>query len=125
MNTLKPLVAALAMGALVLPLSAPAQGQGGSDELTRHLRACLSAGAGGAPKDSLFSAVAALRSLCGVQIKRVRAYRLAEIDRHFGLPGAKLTPQRKDELERAHEAATRALNDEVALAISNFTGLTS
>ena len=122
MNTPKPLVAALAAGALVLPISA--QGQGGPDELTRHLRACLTSGSAGAPKDSLLSAVVAVRSLCAGQIKRLREYRHAEIDRQFGLPEAKLTPRRQDELERAHDAATRALNDEVALAISNFTGLT-
>ena len=92
--------------------------------LERRLRACLTAGAPGAPRDSLTAAVVALRSLCHTQIRRVREDRLATVDASFGLPEARLSASEQDELERARDAATRRLNDEIALAISNFTGLT-
>ena len=92
--------------------------------LERRLRACLVTGAPGAPRDSLVAAVVALRSLCYTQIRRVREFRLAEIDAGFGLPEARLSASQEAERERAHDAATRALNDEIALAVANFTGLT-
>ena len=91
--------------------------------LERRLRACLSSGAVGAPRDSLLSAVVAVRSLCHTQIRRVREFRLAAVDASFGLPGARLSSAKRDELDREREAATRRLNDEIALAISDFTGL--
>ena len=92
--------------------------------LERRLRACLVSGSAGAPRDSLLSAVVAVRSLCYTQIRRVREFRLAAVDASFGLPEARLGASRQDELDRARDAATRKLNDEIALAISNFTGLT-
>ena len=92
--------------------------------LERRLRACLTTGAPGAPRESLTAAIIALRSLCYTQIRRVREFRLAPIDASFGLPGARLTASQQDKLGRARDATTRQLNDEIALAISNFTGLT-
>ena len=113
--------------ALLAAAAAPLAAQGDpSDEalLERRLRACLSSGAAGAPRDSLLSAVVAVRSLCHTQIGRVLDFRLAAVDKSFGLPGARLSASRQIELDRARDAAARQLNDEVALAVSNFTGLT-
>ena len=92
--------------------------------LERRLRACLVAGSAGAPRDSLLAAVLALRSLCHTQINRVRDVRLREIEASFGLPQARLTPGQQEALDRARDAETRRLNDEIAHAISTFTGLT-
>ena len=91
--------------------------------LERRLRACLTAGAAGAPRDSLTAAVVALRSLCHTQIRRVREHRLAEVEASYGLPERPLTANQQDELDRARAASTRQLNDEIALAVANFTGL--
>lgn len=94
------------------------------EQLERRLRACLVSGSAGAPTDSLLSAVVAVRSLCYTQISRLRDSRLRDIDASFGLPEARLGAVRQDELDRARDAETRRLNDEIARAISNFTGLT-
>ena len=118
---------ALVGGALVAGLAVPVPAQNvASDEaaLVRKLRDCLTAGAPGAPRDSLTSAVVALRSLCYTQIRRVRDVRLRAIDERFGLPEASLTQREHEELERARDLATRHLNDEIAVAVANFTGLT-
>ena len=106
--------AALAVSAA--PLAAQ-DGPAGEAQLERRLRACLVSGSAGAPNDSLLSAVVAVRSLCHTQINRLRDFRLREID-------ARLGAARQDELDRARDAETRRLNDEVARAIANFTGLT-
>ena len=119
----RPLFLGLALLAPAAPLTA-------QDEpvapalLESRLGACLSAGSGGAPRDSLTSAVVALRSLCHTQIRRVREVRLAAVDASFGLPEARLSASRQDELDRARDQATRQLNHEIAFAISNHTGLT-
>ena len=42
----------------------------------------------------------------------------------IGLPDAKLTASQQEALEKARDAAIRRLNDEIALTISNWTGLT-
>src|SRR5690606_25792379 len=113
--------------ALLAGAAVPLAAQADSPEealLERRLRACLTSGAAGAPRDSLLSAVVAVRSLCHTQIRRVRDLRLAVVDASFGLPDARLSASRQIELDRARDAATRQLNDEVALAVSNFTGLT-
>ena len=94
------------------------------EQLERRLRACLVSGSAGAPRDSLVSAVVAVRSLCYTQINRLRDFRLREIDGSFGLSRARLSAIRQDELDRARDVETRRLNDEIARAISNFTGLT-
>jgi len=94
------------------------------EQLERRLRACLVSGSAGAPTDSLLSAVVAVRSLCYTQIIRLRDFRLREIDTSFGLPEARPNAVRQDELDRARDAETRRLNDEIARSISNFTGLT-
>jgi hypothetical protein len=112
--------------ALVVAMAASAAPLAAQDDsypvLERRARACLSNGAAGAPRDSLLSAVVALRSLCAPQITRLRAARLAEVDAGFP-PDRNLTATQRDARERARDTARRQLNDEIALAISNFTGL--
>ena len=118
--------AALGLGLLASAM-APLAAQGDvSDEalLQRRLRACLTAGAPGAPRDSLASAVAALRSLCYTQFRRLRELRLREVDAPFGLPNKTLSRDEQEQLGHARDRATRQLDGEIALAISNFTGLT-
>jgi hypothetical protein len=113
----------LAAAALVLaPVSAPAQESVPDSE--SRLGACLAAGAGGAPRDSLEHAVVALRSLCYAQIKRVLAARLRVVDARFGPPDAKLPPSRANARAEARAAETRRFNNEIAVTISNLTGLT-
>jgi len=112
--------------ALLATVATPLAAQDGAADqnlLERRLRACLAAGAPGAPKDSLLAAIVALRSLCYTQINRVESVRLQEVDRSFGLPEAELTITQRNELSRARELATRRLNHEIGMAVSNFTGL--
>ncbi|NCP19591.1 MAG: hypothetical protein GW855_10595 [Erythrobacter sp.] len=78
-----------------------------------RLRGCLQAGAAGAPRTGLRAAVLATRALCAPQIKRVEAQRIAAATQ--GLTG--------DEAIDAEKQAVLELNDEIALAIANFTGL--
>lgn len=128
MNARDALGFAAALSAAALALAAPASAQGedlNHDQAMSRLEACLSTGAPGAPRENLQSAVIALRALCYPQIKRVRALRLDAIDKRFGLPDARLTPEQQAEHARARDAATRQLNDEIVFAISNFTGLKS
>ena len=89
------------------------------EKLERRLRACLVSGSAGAPRDSLLSAVVAVRSLCHTQINRLRDFRLRQVDTE-----TRPTAVYQDELDRARDVETRRLNDEVARTISNFTGLT-
>ena len=91
--------------------------------LERRLRACLSSGSAGAPKTNLMTALLAVRSLCHTQIKRVEAVRLREVDEQFGLPEARLTASQQDELAHQRLLASRRLNHEIGMAVSNFTGL--
>jgi len=113
--------AAFALAALALaPLAAPAQESPDSES---RLGACLAAGAGGAPRGSLESAVVALRSLCYAQIKRVLNARLRVVDARFGPPDARLPPSRANVRAEARSAETRRFNNEIAVTISNLTGL--
>jgi hypothetical protein len=91
--------------------------------LERRLRACLVGGSAGAPRANLMTALLAVRSLCHTQIKRVEAVRLREVDEQFGLPEARLTARQRDDLAHQRLLATRALNHEIGMAVSNFTGL--
>ena len=116
------------VAALLSTVAAPLAAQDGlSDEdlAVRRLRACLTAGAAGASKDSLLAAVMALRSLCYAQINGLRNIRLGRVDASFGLPEARLSAGRQEDLERARDAAERRLDDEIAQAVSRFTGLTN
>jgi len=91
--------------------------------LERRLRACLAAGAVNAPRESLLTAVVALRSLCYTQIGRVEDVRLREVDQRFGLPEARLTRSEEERLDRERELERRRLNHEIGMAVSSFTGL--
>ena len=93
--------------ALVAEDMAPAQAE-------QRLRACLQASSTHAPRSGLQQAVAAVRAECGAQINRVRADRV-------GTATATLSGQ---DARQAERRAIRALDFEVAAAISNFTGLT-
>ena len=78
-----------------------------------RLRDCLQSGSAGAPRTGLRAAVVAVRALCKPQIDRVADHRIAEATQ--GLTG--------DEAEQARQSAILQLNDEIARAIANFTGL--
>jgi hypothetical protein len=78
-----------------------------------RLRGCLSAGSINHPHTELLAAIVAVRALCGVEIKRVRTERVTRARK--GLVGR--------QAERAERQAIRNLNDEIAVAIANFTGL--
>lgn len=115
---------AFALLAASTPVAAQVEYPSDQASLERSLRTCLTSGSAGAPRDSLTSAVIAVRSLCYTQIRRLREFRLAEVDKRFKQPETVLTPGEREEYERARDVAVRGLNDEIALAISNFTGLT-
>ena len=111
---------------LMATVAAPVAAQGNTanlELLEKRLRACIAGGAPGAPKDSLLAAIIAVRSLCYTQINRVKDARLHELDRSFGLPEASLTARQRNELSRERELATRRLNHEIGMAVSNATGL--
>jgi len=100
---------------VLLALATPAMSQESlsPEQAETRLRGCLQAGAAGAPRTGLRDAVVATRAFCAPQIRRVRANRLAAATQ--GLTG--------EAAERAARQATQELNDEIALAIANFTGL--
>ena len=83
--------------------------------MRRFFLCCLLAGALAAPTTNLQSALVSVRSFCGAQIKRVRTHRVDAAT--AGLDG--------EAAKRAADKATRDRNNEIALAIANFTGLTS
>ena len=108
----KALTFALAFAVVAAP--AFAQEQVPPDIAESRLRGCLLAGSSAAPVTNLRDAVVSVRSFCATHIKRVRENRVEAAT--AGLSGAAA--------ENAEENASRALNDEIALAIANFTGLT-
>jgi hypothetical protein len=101
---------------LVVASAAPAvaQGDAGADLAESRLRGCLLAGSSAASPTSLRQAVVSVRTFCKPQIDRVLALRVAAA-------AAGLTGRAAD---LAEERARRALNDEIARSIANFTGLT-
>ena len=78
-----------------------------------RLRGCLQSGSAGAPRTGLYASVAAVRALCKPQIDRVAEDRVAAATQ--GLTD--------EDAERAEKRVVRQLNDEIAYAIANFTGL--
>ena len=99
--------------ALTLTVPATAQETLSPEQAEARLRGCLQAGAAGAPRTGLREAVVAVRTLCPPQIRWVRVNRVAAATQ--GLT--------EEDAARAEKRATRELNDEIALAIANFTGL--
>lgn len=84
------------------------------DELAEsRLRGCLLAGSSATGQTQLEAAVIQARAYCGAQINRVRDMRVAAATK--GLDG--------NDAEGAKTRATRELNDEIAQAVANFTGL--
>ncbi len=79
----------------------------------KRLRSCLVAGSVNAPHASLAQAVPAVRALCAREIKTMRELRVTAAT-------AGLDPRAA---EQAEARAVRKLNEEIALAIANFTGL--
>ena len=98
-------------------LTVPVQAQEvlSADQAEMRLRGCLLAGAAQAPGTSLREAVIATRAFCTPQIRRVQKTRVDAAT--AGMSGAAA-----DEAERQ---AITDLNDEIARAIANFTGLTT
>lgn len=80
-----------------------------------RLRGCLLTGSSAAPRTDLRAAILSVRAFCGPQINRVRDHRVAVATQ--GLQG--------EAAKTAKERTIRALNDEIAKAIANFTGLTA
>ena len=80
-----------------------------------RLRGCLLVGSSAAPQTGLEEAIISVRAFCGTQIRRVRDDRVEAAT--AGLSG--------EARKAAEDTAIRALNDEIALTIANFTGLTS
>ena len=109
-RVLAPLVVAASL--LAAPLSAQPAGTD-YDLAESRLRGCLLAGASAAPSE-LRAAIVSVRSFCTPQISRVQGYRVTAATK--GLAG--------QAAREAEARAVRALNDEIALAIANFTGLT-
>ena len=109
---MKRVIAALALAGLATP--AIAQDFDAASAESR-LRGCLLAGASSAGQSDLAGKVIEVRAFCGAQIARVRDQRVAAATANL----------RGEEAEAAKAAATRALNDEIAHAIANFTGLTA
>jgi hypothetical protein len=91
-----------------------AQDQQQVDLAESRLRGCLLAGSSAAPRTELRAAIVSVRSFCKPQIDRLQGFRVDAAT--AGLSG--------DEAKTAKDRAIRALNDEIALAIANFTGLT-
>ena len=106
----------LALSVMLLIAPAPALADVAQDEALAEsrLRGCLLAGSSAAPTTGLREAIVAVRSFCHPQIKRLREFRVATATQ--GLSGRAA--------EEAEDRAIRSLNDEIAHAIANFTGLT-
>jgi len=97
---------------LATPLFAQTDREG-AELAESRLRGCLLAGSSAAPRTGLREAVVSVRTFCAPQIGRVRDDRVGAATR--GLSGKAA----KD----AQARAIHSLNDEIALAIANFTGL--
>jgi hypothetical protein len=106
----------MAAALLALALSAPAVADEPlpSDLAEARLRGCLLAGASSAePASGLQATVIRVRAYCGAQITRVRDQRVAAAT--AGLRGS--------DAKAARDRAIRTLNDEIAHAVANFSGL--
>ena len=92
----------------------PAGREPAQDLAESRLHGCLLAGSSAAPDTGLREAVISVRAFCGTQLNLVRDMRVRSAT--AGLHG--------DDADAAKDRAIRALNDEIAHAIANFTGLT-
>jgi hypothetical protein len=100
-----------------LALAAPAQaGEAVPYELAlSRLRACVTAGSAGAPRESLQAAVIAVRSLCRPQINR--AYEASDRRVAAANPRAKAA-----QLSELRQAARRTIDYDLAILVSTATG---
>ena len=107
-----------ALGGLMAALAVPALADEPVSEplALSRLRACVTSGAAGAPRDSLAAAVVAVRSLCHPQL--TAAYRAA--DRRVAAAHPRLGA---DELSALTRTARRAIDYDLALLVSTQTGL--
>jgi phage-related minor tail protein len=110
------MIRSIAAALLALALAAPALADNVPSDLAEsRLRGCLLAGASSAdPVAGLEATIIRTRAYCGAQISRVRDQRVAAAT--AGLTGS--------DAKAARDRAIRALNDEIAHAIANFSGLT-
>ncbi|MGB7373592.1 hypothetical protein [Pontixanthobacter sp.] len=104
-------LACIAAFCIAMPASAAGEA---AEPAAARLNGCLLAGSSGAPRTNLREAVISVRSFCAPQIKRVRTQRVEAATKGLSEEAGKA----------AEDQAIRALNDEIALAIANFTGLT-
>ncbi len=81
-----------------------------------RLRACITAGAAGAPRESLTAAVIAVRSLCHPQINR--AYEAS--DRRVAAANPRAKAERLSDLRKA---ARRKIDYDLAILVATATGL--
>lgn len=100
--------------ALVSAIPASAQDDVSLQTAEQRLRGCLVVGSTTTPYPGLREAVLSVRSFCGSRIKLVRQLRVEAAT--AGLEG--------ESYKRVEDQTVRELNDEIAFAISNFTGLT-
>ena len=109
------MIRSIAAASLALVLTAPALADDVPRDLAEsRLRGCLLAGASSAdPIAGLEATIIRVRAYCGAQLNRVRDQRVAAAT--AGLKGS--------DAKAARDRATRALNDEIAHAIANFSGL--
>ena len=107
-TALLPLLALAAISAAP-PLEAASESQ---TQAERRLRACLTTHASGAGP-SLEAAILATRAACKPQIDAVRDVRIIEATAGLAPDAARVVEQR----------VTRELNNEIAHAIANFSGL--
>lgn len=108
-HTVLPMAVAMAF----LPSIAHADGANAREEAEKRLRGCIAAGASSAPRTSLAVALRSVRAFCGPQIGSLADLRVR--DATAGLTGARA--------EEAKRRALTVLNDEIAYAVANFTGL--
>ncbi len=99
---------------LAASLLAPQFAVADETQVEPRLRGCLLTGASSAPKTSLSAALQSTRAFCGPQIKAVARQRVEAAT--AGLNG--------EAAEEAEKRAIRDLNNEIAYAVANFTGLT-
>jgi len=109
------MIRAILVGCAVVALAAPAAADEplGPDLAESRLRGCLLAGSSAVTRKDLEGAVIQVRAYCGAQIKQVREQRVAAATQNL----------KGDEARDAADRAVRVLNQEIALAVSNFTGI--
>lgn len=99
--------------AATVPTIAQAGGISSEEAAEKRLRGCVLTGSSAAPRTSLSAALASVRAFCGPQIGD-----LAELRVRAATDGLE-----DEAAENARKRTIRKLNDEIAYAVANFTGL--